>query len=301
MIHRLAYRLEDPEKDKFTDLFKLKTLNNAQKKLPQFVHNAYLTELQYLKVDLTVTNGATAALTSSSLTYDLLRSGQGILKVRDATTDVYLTQIGLRDIKKNESRYFRATTLNPYFYIAGNKIYVLPTSGIGTIDVFMLRQPATMYYTYTASGGSTATILSTDTNLSVTADYYNGLLVYNQTKEKYFVVNDFAYGAPTFTITVDTALAAAGANADIFYFLKNDFDDVNKAGVACELNPCLHDVVLLMAEAECWAMDRQLTRRNAALEAAFNEIQVLNSRYGPAEGIGTSAYKRFAAAAQQGG
>jgi hypothetical protein len=43
------------------------------------------------------------------------------------------------------------------------------------------------------------------------------------------------------------------------------------------------------AEAECWAMNRNLDRRNAALETAFSEIKMLNARYEgeKAEGIGT--------------
>ena len=298
MISRMAVRLEDADKNKFTDAFKLKSLNNAQKLLPQFIHNGYLTELQYLKTNLTVTSGVTATLTASSLTYDLMRSGQGVLKVKDYTTGTYLTQISLADLKKNESRYYKANVFNPYFYIAGNKIYVLPTSGVSAITVYMLRQPATMYYTYTASDGSTSTIVSTDTNLSTTADYYNNLAVYNQTKDKYFVCKDYTYSDGTYTIIVNTAGAAAAAASDIFYFISNDFDNINKAGVACELNPCLHEIVMLMAEAECWSMDRKFNRRKSALEAAFNEIQVLNSRYGPVEGIGTSAYKRFIAAAR---
>ena len=298
MIARLAVRVEDPEKVKFTDTFKLKALNNSQERLPQFMNNDYLTELQYYKTTVTVTSGETTALISSLLGYDLLRSGQGILMVRDHTTGTYMQQITLADIKANENRYQKGSVQKPYFYIAGNKIYVLPETGISSIDIYMLRKPATMYYTYTANGGSATTITSIDTNLSVTADYYNGLLVYNQTKEKYFSVKDFAYSSPTYTITVDIPLADAGAASDIFYFLSGDYDDLNVAGVTCELNSGLHEIVLRMAEAECWAMDRKLDRRVAALNVAYNEIQVLNSRYGPAEGIGTSSYKRFVAAAR---
>ena len=294
MINRLAVRLEDPDKDKFTDLFKLKSLNNAQERLPQFIHNSYLTELQYYKANVTVTAGKTAALTASLLDFDPLRGGQGILKVRDNTTGTYLTQIGLKDIKGNENTFQKGTVRKPYFYIAGNLIYTLPSTGISAIDVYMMRAPDTMYYTYTASGGNTSTITTSDSNLSATADYYKGLLVYNQTKDRYLVCNTYASG----TITIDTTgdSSAAAAASDIFYFLSYDFDAVNKAGVTCELNPCLHEIVLLLAEADCWAMDRRLDRRVAALNAAFAEIQVLNSRYGPVDGIGTSAYKRFVAA-----
>jgi len=294
MINRLAVRLEDADKTKLTDIFKLKALNNAQQKLPQFLHNDYLSELQHFKESLAITTGATAALTASSLGYDLLRSGQGVLTVRDGRTNTYMQQLSLADLKGNENRYQKGSVQKPYFYIAGNKIYVLPTTGITVIDVYILRKPATLYYTYTASSGEQNTIVSQDTNLSVTDDYYNGLYVYNETKDSYNVVLGFAYSSPNYTITLDEPGAGtAGANSDIFYFLSGEFDNINKAGVTCELNACLHELVLLLAEAECWSMDKKPHRRQSALSAAYAEIQVLNSRYAPAEGIGTSAEKRF--------
>jgi len=53
------------------------------------------------------------------------------------------------------------------------------------------------------------------------------------------------------------------------------------------LNSSLHPLMVIMAEAYCWALDGKLDRRKAALDIAFTEIKNLNERVTPAEGIGT--------------
>lgn len=53
------------------------------------------------------------------------------------------------------------------------------------------------------------------------------------------------------------------------------------------MNSSLHPLLVIMAEAYCWALDGKLDRRKAALDMAFAEIKSLNERVVPAEGIGT--------------
>jgi len=52
------------------------------------------------------------------------------------------------------------------------------------------------------------------------------------------------------------------------------------------LNRALHPLICTLAEAICWAMDGKLDRRQAAYDIALAEIEILNARYKPAEGVG---------------
>jgi len=44
----------------------------------------------------------------------------------------------------------------------------------------------------------------------------------------------------------------------------------------------------MLAEALCWGVDGKLDRKQAALDIAMAEIEILNARYTAAENIGTS-------------
>lgn len=79
---------------------------------------------------------------------------------------------------------------------------------------------STSIISFTASGGTTSTVTSTSTNLSQTADTYNGKVIYNSTQGVYYVVEDYAYGAPTFTFTINDCLGGdVAANNDVCYVL----------------------------------------------------------------------------------
>jgi len=54
------------------------------------------------------------------------------------------------------------------------------------------------------------------------------------------------------------------------------------------VNKALHPLIVTLAEALCWAIDGKLDRKQAALDIAFAEIEILNARYTAAENIGTS-------------
>jgi len=54
------------------------------------------------------------------------------------------------------------------------------------------------------------------------------------------------------------------------------------------LNRALHPLITTLAEALCWGIDGKLERKQAALDIAFAEIEILNARYSAAENIGTN-------------
>jgi len=302
MMGQLALRLEDADKVKFTDAIKLDTLDNAQTRLANLMHPAYLTELQTLESSFTITAGVSAELTSTNLTgsYSILGGSEGVLQVRDSATGTVCTRLELSDVKKNENSYLAGSVANPLYYIFDNKIYVFPTSGIAAVDIYYLRVPVNLVYKFAASGGSGTTVTTNDTyiaindvTLSKVADAYNGAVLYNHTQTTYFVVEDFAYSNPTYTFTINDSAVTTAASDDIS-IVTHGFDTANVAAVTCELNTALHELVVSLAEAECWAMDAKKERIASAQERAYNEIAVLNSKYEEATGIGTAGDKRYA-------
>jgi hypothetical protein len=293
MMDLLGLRLEDANKGDFPDLYKLKTLGNSQVKVSNNLHNAYLTELEVSDTNKSLTSGS---LSISSLAHDVLRGGQGIRKVKvTGTGGLWLTMIDLADVKKTENTFLAGTVTNPLGYVFQNKINVIPTS-VSAIDVYYLRVPAPLLYTFAMSAASPASTTeflgaSTLDSINTADDFWNGAVVYSIGKNTYHVITDYDHTGNAKGERLFTVSPAAGTNfgTDTFYFITHGFDALNLSGVTCQLNESLHELVVTLAEAECWAMNRNLDRRNAALETAFGEIKMLNARYESEkpEGIGT--------------
>ena len=292
-IDSLGMRLEDANKVDFTETLRLRALNDAQIKLANMLHTNYLTELQSLKTGVTVTAGVTGTLNNSLLTYNVLRGEQGIIKCRISSGGLWLHKLDIKDVKRTENSYLQGTTKNPLFYVFGNKIYVLPTT-ITSIDVLFLREPTTLLYPFNAdqadSGASTTKFdgRSAD-SLSAVNDYYNGAVIYSKEHDSYHVITD--YVGADLEFTVSPAATGNFTENQEFYFLTHGFDLLGLSGVDFDLNPALHEIIVTLAEAQCWAIDEKLERRNAAMKAAMDEIAVLNARFERAEGIGPKKEK----------
>ena len=298
MIDLLALRLEDASKIDFPDSFKLEALDSAQTRVANMLANPYLTELEVLEEAFTVgdvTAGVSAVMNSTNLTgnYTLLRGGQGVLRVQDATTGTWLTRIELADVKKNENSYLAGSATNPQFFVFEKKIYTLPTT-ITSVNVWYLREPLPLYNQYTADGGDQTSIASSDSNITATADFYNDAVIWNITNANYYKINDFETGGIDFTVD-DPGTGTAGTNLDKFYILTHDFETTNLDNVSCELSDGLHNIVLDLAEADCWGVDADLDRRSAAYEDAYAEIKALNERVQKPDGIGTEGDGRYSA------
>lgn len=289
MLELMTLELEDPKKISFPDTFKLQCLNNAQNTVARMLHPKYLTELEVSKADFAVTGGVTDFINAQYLGYNVLGAANGVIRVSDATTDIVMTNIGIKNVKNNENLWLTGTVRNPLYYIFQNKIYTLPATGIGTIDVFYIRMPAPLYATYTAATGSTTAITTTTTGIStVAADYYNGGYIYNKTKFVYYYIYDSSYTPSTATLNIHTTQAGdAPATGNTFYILGKGFETLNLSTVTCELNPLFHDIVIKFAEAECWGRKERLDRRNTALEEAISNIDTFNKKAMKSEGIGT--------------
>ena len=62
-------------------------------------------------------------------------------------------------------------------------------------------------------------------------------------------------------------------------------------GVDPVLNSSFHNLIVSLAEGMCWAMDNKLSRRNAVIKSAFDEIKTLNEKVRRAPNVGTQNRK----------
>jgi hypothetical protein len=248
------------------------------------LHPNYLSELEYRKSNLTITTGASAILKNTSLGYNLIGGSNGIDKVQAYTSGLWMHGINIKKIKNTENTYLAGSVINPIYYVFGNKLYIYPTTGISAVNVFIRRMPAPLYAQYVVSTASTTAVNSATTGLSATADHYNGAVLYNVTKAVYYSCYDYTSGA--FSIHTTQLGAVADAN-DVFYIINDGFETENLSTVTCELNPMFHEIVVMLAEAECWARGKNYERRNVALNDAISQISEYNASAMKKEGIGT--------------
>jgi len=317
MIDRLSIRLEDSSNQAFSKATLLKTLNNAQIKLANMLHYNYLTELQVIETGVTSFTGSSAPYYKalSGLSYGVLRGAQGILAVKiNGSSGPYCRRVDLRNLKHIENSYLGGSTANPIYYVLYNRIYVDNDSTTPTVDVYYLKTPATMVYTFevSAHGTPSATQFLIDGSqyASTADDAYNGAVIYSTARAKYYVITDYdAVGVMPGTndravTVVDWDSSGTNWGDDTIYFVTNRFDtlsirpttsDASMYVETCELNPSLHELVVSIAEAECWGIDNQPERRSLAEEIFKNEVGALNAKYVDASGIGTAENERMEA------
>jgi len=150
LVDELGIRLEDPQEGTFTDEVKLLALNRGQIQVCHYLNNAYLTELEAVESDLTISGGSysIASLDSSN---GVLKGAEGILAVAfdlsDAGSYTFATEVDIRNIKRTENTYLADSTTNYLYYIFADTIYCL--WGGGTYanadgQIYYLSKPATM-------------------------------------------------------------------------------------------------------------------------------------------------------------
>lgn len=315
MIERLGVRLEDSAQQAFSPATLLKTLNNAQLKLANMLHYNYLTELQVIETSVGSFTGSAAPYYKalSGLSYGVLRGAQGILAVKiNGASNPFCTRVDLKSLKHLQNSYISGSTSNPIYYVLYNRIYVDNDSTTPTVDVYYLKAPATMVYTFTISKASTASttgfLIDASQYASTADDTYNKAVIYSVNKASYHVVTDYdAAGnalGDRYVIVSPAAASKFGRDsgdttdsADTIYFITNRFDtlsirpttsDAAMYVETCELNPSLHELVITLAEAECWGIDSQPQRRELAEAIVASTVQTLNSKYAEPEGIGVS-------------
>jgi hypothetical protein len=127
------------------------------------------------------------------------------------------------------------------------------------------------FYLSGTGDGVWATELSIDELKKVTNQY----LAYDDDSPRYYVFKNSIY------ILVSTYTSA---KIDVHY-LKQPV--IVSASVDPTINAGLFPILTTLTEAMLWGMKGSLEKRNSALKFSFDEIQTLNARYEPAEGVGT--------------
>lgn len=282
----LFVRLEDLDAEAYEKTELIKAVNNAIIRVANEIHAAYLTELQTIQTDVTVTSGKIDL--SSALTYKVLRGGEGVKKV--VVGGVEAKPLDAGKTKRLENEFHKGTLKSPKWYVYANNIYIYPIT-VAKADVWYLKVPTPLLYEFTyaaASPASTTEFLGdADQGLSASDDAYNGttdkerVAIYDVKKDAYFVITDYdatgnAKGERLFTVS---AAADANFGTGSFYFCTHSFDQLNLESLTFELNEGLRNLVLDFAEAECWGMGKELERKNSVLASAMAELALLNDKY----------------------
>ena len=285
-MNQLGLRVEDADKKKFPEKLRREVLEYSQIKIANMLHNAYLTELEYIDESVNATGGILAL---SALTYKVLRGAEGILKVK-LNGGKYCNRLDLSDLKRIENAYLEGTDDNPLYYVFQNTIYVFCTQTDPVIDVYYLRLPSSLYYPFLVTTGEMS-----DSNFylgylagAYVDDYFNDSLVYSTQFNSYHVVTAYDGEFADFTV-VPPASTDFGSNYNIYLILHPTIDIqlIGLSDVEFELNESLHDLVIDYAESELWKITAAIDRRNSSLEKVITQIKSLNDKYRIAEGIGT--------------
>jgi len=136
MLSTLGLRVSDPSESSFTQSAKLDALNIAQKTVVNLVHNGYLSELQVIDSNKSMTANA---LAFSALTSTPIRNG--IIAVKK-NAGKWATMIDPGDQKKLENTYLAGSATNPVGYVFSSTIYVDGPGATDGIDVWYLKAPA---------------------------------------------------------------------------------------------------------------------------------------------------------------
>ncbi len=285
MLDGLGLRLTDAPSKVFTGKHKHEALSNGQIIVAQLLNNGYLTELEVLDEAEAVSSGA---VNFSNLSNSVLRGSGGILNVKN-TNGKQCAMINFpEDIKDDENSLRKGSPRQPKAWVFSEAIRLLPTS-LTNIDAYYMKMPSPLLHPFAITGASPSLTdfeIDSGQNIVETNDYYIGAPVWLINKQSYHVITAFA-GA-TRDVTVSPAFVGDLA-AETLYFAptgKRDFHLTNLEAVTSDLNASLDDLIVTFAEAECWAMARELDRKRAALKKAADTIVTLNEDFKQADGIG---------------
>lgn len=297
MVDMLGLRLEDSDETMFSAALKLMSLNWAQLEITSLVHLGYLTELEVKDFDITcalATEDNEGSIAYSELSKQPLANGIQRVKIHDGA---WAHLIDADEARKDVNTWDRGTNKRPLAYVQRKRIYLAASDDIQHIDVHYLREPESMVAQFTVASVASGAVVSapdldsyyielTFTTPGWTADEFNGMIGYNETKASYFLIIDGTTTAISVLTYPEEEIYAGG---DVIHFVTADATLDSLSNAACELNPRLHGIVVDLAESHLWRHNKQIERSDKAYEKAIGVINALNQRYeteAPA-GIGT--------------
>ena len=149
MTTLLGLRMEDVGESNFTATMKYGALNIAQRTISNFLHEAYLTELEYKDMVSVSGNGGMVSLTGDG-SFGTTTNKSSKKVIRNSIRNVqfviggvykYAIHIPFKDVKKLENTYLGADEDNPVFWVFGNNVTFRPVSGTTTLVLYYLREP----------------------------------------------------------------------------------------------------------------------------------------------------------------
>lgn len=293
-IEFLGERLEDKTNSSFNRALRLILLENSETQAAHLLNDKYLSELETLEESVAVSSGKTLL---TALANGVLRSGEGILQVKIHGGKI-CNKLPIKDLKITETTIHEGSTDDPMWWPFHNTINVLPAT-TSLIDVSYLRLPPPLLYKFTVVEEDTPSTTvfkgTAGQGLLTVDDTYNGVVICNavESKKTYHVVTDYTGSTLQFTVTAEVAAEPrTWDSGDEFYFLTKSFSLTNIAGLEFTLNPSLHEIILLLAEAACWAQTKETTRRDSAQNKAIDIINLLNAKYEDPKGVGTDSLRR---------
>ena len=281
MLDNLGLRLEDPDKKAFPESFRLQCLDDGQIILASLFPNDLLSTLEVLDSSQSLSS---SKVLLSALTYDVLKGVMGVVAVKN-TSGLWCNHVGLRDLKKTESGLHTPSRQNPSFYNFAGTIFPLPTS-LTAIDAYYLKMPSPLRHAFTIATSASTSEFAGDLlqGLSLIAGVYNGSVIYNLARNTYHIITDYAVTTRTFTVA---PVRSTGTWVDdTFYFVTHDWFLINLNNVTSELDESYHEIIISLAEVECWMRKNQLDRANKALASAYEMIQAVVSQRLENTGIG---------------
>jgi len=126
--------MEDPAESSFSLTAKVDAINVAQNTVVNLINNAYLTELETVASNKSLTSGAT---TFAAASITPIRNGVAVVKINGGN---YCSMMEARDVKRTQNSYLSGTDANPIAYIFDETIYVLSDAATA-IDIWYLSAP----------------------------------------------------------------------------------------------------------------------------------------------------------------
>lgn len=151
MHTKLGLRLEDTGENNFNTATKDSALNSAQRMVANFLHEAYLTELEFRDIVSISGTGGVIQLTGTG-SYPNTANISSQVPIRNSIRAVqldtkYAIRIPFSDAKKLENEYLGADSVNPVYWVFGNNVNIRPNAQVGgftTAHLYYLKTPTDM-------------------------------------------------------------------------------------------------------------------------------------------------------------
>ena len=302
LLSVLASRLSDPENKQFTQAYLLNELNIAQQEI--------INELRLEYYDNIATKD-TLILFDENGEYELpdtiLGGKTGIKKLFLYRLDVAAktqTKIAARELsvqainKILQNGYYEGSATEPRYYVLGGKVKMFA----GTAKV---QTSAAEEHVHDVTGVSGEAFASGGV-LSSSNDAYNGFYLKAVASGNYYLIDDYVGTTRQFVIGPGAFLAADDGviEFELYTPYKNNYcgagllsavqqpTDMSLVSLnECELNEAIIPAMLYLAESAVWGSDGKADRSVVKYNKAMKQVDKLNKKVIPTDGVGTSARK----------